>query len=604
MQRAWRGNHYRPKGALRLMVALSSPLPRPGTWGALWRLTKRHRARMALLAASSFLGATLEAGFLVALTTTLLSLVAGETTIGPVLGRSVGVTTMLWGAAGLLVLRLVFQLASVRISAGLTTSIRTEQRRRLARAFLHASWEVQHGEAAGRLQELLSGFVWRVTNAVTALNGGVSALLSLMAFLGTGITVNAPVTLAVLLVLAVLGAVLTPVRRRIRYRARESAENDLEFAGTVAELSMLGQEMQTFGVTHKFIHRIDSLTLRTSESLRRVQVLQGVLTPTYTTIAYGAVLLGLAVLAGNPGSDLSTIGAVGLLMLRSLSYGQQLIAMSGTVASSVPSLESLEEALAKYESAPAHAGAARPPRATPMVLKDASFEYRRGATALHPVTATVEHGEVVGVIGPSGAGKSTLAQLMLGLRPPTTGSIRVGGVDLNSVDRSWWTDQVAFVPQSALLLTGTVAENLRFFREGIDDAALRLAASQANVLDDIEKMPRGFDTHLGERGGHLSGGQRQRLSIARALAGRPELLVLDEPTSALDGHSESLIRDALAALHGQMTVVIIAHRMSTLDMCDRIMVIEGGRVTALDTPDNLRRDSAFYRRALAVAGLS
>lgn len=586
------------------MGATNSPIPRPGTWGAMWRLTRGHRAQMAFLAATSFLGATLEAAFLVALTTTLLSLVGGSTIIGPFLGRSLDVTTVLWGAAVILVLRLLLQLASVQISARLTTEIRTEQRRRLARAFLRASWEVQHGETAGRLQELLSGFVWRVTNAVTALNAGVSALLSLVAFLATGLSVNAPVTLTVIAVLVVLAAVLTPVRRKIRQRARESANNDLEFAGSVAELSTLGQEMQTFGVTDKFIDRIDSLTLRTSESLRRVQVLQGVLTPTYTTIAYAAVLVGLAVLAANPGSDLSTIGAVGLLMLRSLSYGQQLIATSGTVASSLPSLEALETALREYESQPAHSGLERPAGATPMVLDGTSFEYRPGTTALHPVTASVDHGEVLGVIGPSGAGKSTLAQIMLGLRHPSTGVVRVGGADLRTVDRSWWTERVAFVPQSALLLTGTVAENLRFYRNGIDEQSLRLAASQANVLSDIEAMPKGFDTHLGERGGQLSGGQRQRLSIARALAGRPDLLILDEPTSALDGHSESLIRDALAALQGQITVVIIAHRMSTLDMCDRIMVIEDGRVTALDTPENLRLNSAFYRRALAVAGLS
>ena len=129
---------------------------------------------------------------------------------------------------------------------------------------------------------------------------------------------------------------------------------------------------------------------------------------------------------------------------------------------------------------------------------------------------------------------------------------------------------VSFVPQDPALFTGSVAENIRFFRDGIDDDDLRRAAQQANVLADITALPQGFDTHLGERGGGLSGGQRQRLSIARALAGSPSLLVLDEPTSALDGQSEQLIRDTILGLRGQVTVVVIAHRMSTIDMCDRI----------------------------------
>ena len=584
-------------------AATRSPASR-NSWGSLWRLTQGHRGRMSLLAGASFVGATLEAAFLVALTGTLLGLISERSTVGPVLGREVAVTTVLWGAALLLGLKLCFQLASVRLAASVTTSIRTEQRRRLARAFLRASWDVQHDQAMGRLQELLSGFVWRVTNAVTALNAGVAALLSLLAFLATGLSVNAVVTMAVLAVLGILAGILTPVRRRIRERARETSEKDLEFASTVAELSTLGQEMQTFGVRDKFIGRIDDLTFLTSESLRRVQVLQGLLTPAYTTIAYGAILAGLAVLAVSPGRDLTSIGAVGLLMMRSLSYGQQLITMSGTVASSVPSLEALESALEEYESQPARLGTSSPDDVTPLAFDHVSFGYAPDTSALRPTSFVLQRGEVLGVIGPSGAGKSTLAQIILGLRQPSGGTVTVGGIDLVDIDRDWWTSKVAFVPQSALLITGTVAENLRFFRDGIPVESLHAAAQQANILEDISALPHGFDTHLGERGGSLSGGQRQRLSIARALAGSPELIVLDEPTSALDGHSEALIRDALAALHGHVTVVIIAHRMSTLDMCDRIMVIEAGEVTAVDTPESLRHNSAFYRRALAAAGLT
>jgi ABC-type multidrug transport system fused ATPase/permease subunit len=178
----------------------------------------------------------------------------------------------------------------------------------------------------------------------------------------------------------------------------------------------------------------------------------------------------------------------------------------------------------------------------------------------------------------------------------------VHGVDLRSVDRRWWTQRVAFVPQDPLLITGSVAENIRFFREGIDHGALVQACREANVLDDVNSLPLGFDTHLGERGSQLSGGQRQRLSIARALVGKPSLLILDEPTSALDGRSESLIRDTMARSHGKVTTVIIAHRMSTLDLCDRIVVIEHGSISAMGTPAELLEKSAFYRESVPVAG--
>jgi len=240
----------------------------------------------------------------------------------------------------------------------------------------------------------------------------------------------------------------------------------------------------------------------------------------------------------------------------------------------------------------------------PLEAVGIGFAYTADREALADVTFRLEPGEAIGVIGPSGAGKSTLAQLLLGLRPPTSGMITVGGTPLQDVDRRWWSTRVAFVAQDAQLFTGSVAENIRFFRDGITEAELRTAAAQANVLRDIEALPHGFDTHLGERGSQLSGGQRQRLSIARALVGLPDLLILDEPTSALDAQSESLIRSTLAGLHGRLSVVIIAHRMSTLDVCDRIMVIEHGRMTALDTPTALRSDSEFYNNALSLAGIA
>ena len=232
------------------------------------------------------------------------------------------------------------------------------------------------------------------------------------------------------------------------------------------------------------------------------------------------------------------------------------------------------------------------------------FEYHDGRPVLHDVSFRVEAGEVIGVVGPSGGGKSTLVQLLLGLRNPTSGRISVAdGVDLHDVERRSWTGLTAFVAQDANLVSGSVAENIAFFREGIEPARIEAAAREANVLADVVAMPDGFDTDVGERGKQLSGGQRQRVSIARALAGDPELLILDEPTSALDVRSEQLIRQTISALKGRVTVVIIAHRLSTLDTCDRIMVIEDGQLRAMAPAAVLSRDNEFVRHSLEVSGM-
>lgn len=572
-------------------------------WSALRDLISNYRGRMSSLALVSFLGGLLEALFLVIVTGVAMALVGDESTIGPYLGQSVSTGAALVVAALVLVARLAFNLVGVAISARLTADVTRDQRQVLSRAYLQASWAVQQAEPSGRLQELLTSFVTRVTNAVQTLTNAVTALLSLVAFLGTGLFLDPLSTGAVLVAMAIVGAVLKPVRLRIRARAAASAQANLDFADSVSELGSLGLEMQTYGVQHRFTRTIDDLSREAASTQQRVQFLAGTLAPVYMVMAYAAVLAGVGVLSLVGFGDMAVIGAVMLLMLRSLSYGQQLAAASGTLAATGPFLEGLQETSQRYLASPAATGTASPSSVAPIQARDVDFGYTADRPALTGVTFRLDAGEVIGVIGPSGAGKSTFAQLLLGLRLPGRGSLTAGGTELRDVSHSWWSSRVAFMAQDALLFTGTVAENIRFFRGGIDDEALRQAAARANVLADIEALPRGFDTHLGERGAQLSGGQRQRLSIARALAGDPELLVLDEPTSALDGRSEALIRDTIAELKGRVTVVVIAHRMSTLEICDRIMVIEDGRMTAFDTPAALHEDSAFYQGAMALAGI-
>lgn len=575
-----------------------------GGFGILRRLVAPHKWRVLLLASVSLASALLEALFIVLLTGIAMALVSGVDVVGSVLGRDLNRTTATIVAAFALLLRITIALWSVWISTALTAQVTATQRRRLASAFLRSSWAVQQSEPSGRLQELLTSFVSRTTQAVSTLTGAMTAALSLIAFIITGVALEPVALLAVVVALAMVGGILLPLRRAIRRRARRNAQASLAFASSVAELGSLGMEMQTYGAAGHFESRIHALTEKTTTTLRQTQQLQGAQPHIYMSLAYGAVLLGVAAVSSIEAGELGAIGAVMLLMLRSLSYAQQLSTASAAMAGYLPFLENIEETVGRYSESPALTGSRQPSAVVPIKACGVEFTYDGQRITLADVNVTLSRGEAIGVIGPSGAGKSTFAQLVLGLRSPTGGTITADGTPLDDVDRSWWTDRVAFVAQDANLITGTVAENIRFFRDGLGEHDLRRAAAQANVLADIEALPQGFDTHLGERGSQLSGGQRQRLSIARALVGSPQLLVLDEPTSALDGQSEALIRSTLQGLRGQLSIFIIAHRMSTLDICDKIMVIESGRMTALDTPERLRANSEFYRRALKTAGIT
>ena len=431
------------------------------------------------------------------------------------------------------------------------------------------------------------------------------ALLSLVAFLGTGLAVDAAATGAVLVALGLVGAILVPLRRRIRQRSWASAGASLDFANSVSELGALGLEMQTFGVRHRFAERIDELNHETTDTQRRVQTLTGSLAPIYLALAYAAVLAGVGVLMVVGSEDLAVIGAVILLMLRSLSYGQQLASAAGSIAANAPFLDRIHDTVQRYNASPAATGDIIPAAVTPLVARDVDFEYLAGRPALSGVSFRIDTGDVVGVIGPSGAGKSTLAQLLLGLLEPVRGSLQAGEVDLRDVDRDWWSRRIAFVAQDAVLFTGTVAENIRFFRDGISDAAVRRAATPGQrPRPTSRRFPTASTATSASAAASSRAGSDNGCPSPGRSPGTPSSSCSTSPPRLWTARARRSSATPWAACTGKVTVVIIAHRMSTLEICDRIMVIEGGRMTAFSSPSALREDSDFYQNAMAVAGIS
>jgi subfamily B ATP-binding cassette protein HlyB/CyaB len=200
----------------------------------------------------------------------------------------------------------------------------------------------------------------------------------------------------------------------------------------------------------------------------------------------------------------------------------------------------------------------------PEVLSGLSFE--------------IQAGEVIGIVGVSGAGKTTLMRLIQRLYTPESGRILIDGVDLNLVDTSWLRRQMGVVGQDTLLFNRSVRENIALSDASLSMEAVMGAAKLAGAHEFILQMPEGYDTVIGERGSKLSGGQRARIAIARALSTNPKLLLLDEATASLDYESERLIHDNMSAIAKGRTVVIVAHRLSTLRLADRILVLDGGRL--------------------------
>lgn len=220
--------------------------------------------------------------------------------------------------------------------------------------------------------------------------------------------------------------------------------------------------------------------------------------------------------------------------------------------------------------------------------------------ALDDLTLTITKGEAVGFIGPSGSGKSTLVDVILGLLAPTSGEVQIDGQDVQGHLRSW-QDEIGYVPQAIYLTDDTLRRNVAFGLpdDRIDPVAVARALAAAQLDDFVASLPLGAETVVGERGVRLSGGQRQRIGIARALYHDPAVLVLDEATSALDTATERGVMQAVAALHGTRTILIVAHRLSTVADCDRLYVLDQGRVVAEGTPGEIIEGGALRIRSTA-----
>jgi ATP-binding cassette subfamily B protein len=238
---------------------------------------------------------------------------------------------------------------------------------------------------------------------------------------------------------------------------------------------------------------------------------------------------------------------------------------------------------------------------TRLEIKNVAFVYptRPGQPVIQDVSFAVEPGEMVALVGPSGAGKSTLFDLIQRFYEPAEGSIAMNGVDVADLKLDAVRGVVGFVPQDPVLFAGTLRENLIYADDGATDAEIEAALALAHA-DFVHALPDRLDTKVGEDGVGLSGGQRQRLAIARALLAKPSILLLDEATSALDAESENNIRMSVDELKGRMTILVIAHRLSTVRQADRILVLEDGRLIGSGSHDELLLSNPLYARFAEV----
>lgn len=567
-------------------------------------LSKRaDRAAIGLIAVTAALASALEATVLVIVTLTGLRLSTEAASpvdlpFGlPLDELSTG--KLLVTAAGCLVLRIIAGSANVWGTARLSESILVRWRKRVIDAYTATSWERQRQEQDGHLQTVVQTYVGGLSDVATQLGSSVTALVSFSTFVAGAFALHPLAALGLFLIGTMMAMMLRPMTARVRRLARETKVEGQEFARVVGELVNTVTEVVTFGRQEQVRTRMNEPMRRQAQARHHQAMARGITPMLIQTMGLGVVLLGLAVAAQLKLGDAALVGALVLLLIRSLGYGQTLLSNWQAMAGSEPAVRGVIDAVERYEGDRPEFGTTEVESLEALVMTQAQLGYT-DAAIVKPLTLRIERGESIGIVGPSGAGKSTLAAGLLGLIPPTAGTYVVGDTGAASISRASWSRLVAYVPQEPKLIEGSVSDNIGFFRPATQDA-IETAARKAHLGHELASWDDGLSHQVGPRGVWLSGGQKQRICVARALLGEPELLVLDEPTSALDGDAEDAIGKVLRDLKGTCTIVIIAHRLTTLEFCDRILHVQDGVVVEIGTGREVATKRELRQRLLEAS---
>ncbi|MGH6714812.1 MAG: ABC transporter transmembrane domain-containing protein, partial [Bradyrhizobium sp.] len=460
---------------------------------------------------------------------------------------------------------------------------------------------------SARSGELISRLTADTTQIKSAVGASVSiALRNLLLFFGAIVmmVVTSPrLSAFVLLAIPLIVLPLVAFGRRVRRLSRNAQDTLADASAYAAELVGAIRTVQAYTGERIANARFTREVEQAYEAARVSTEARAVLTAIIIFIVFVSVVLVLWVGSHDVLTGLMSGGRLSQFVLYAAFAATglgQLSEVWGELSAAAGAAERLFEILrVKPEiTAPASPRALPRPARGDVSFDNVSFAYpaRPGLPTTDRVSLSVRAGEKVAIVGPSGAGKSTLFHLLLRFYDPASGAICFDGVPIRTADPQALRSDIALVPQDPVVFAASARDNIRFGRPDAGDAEVERAAELAHATEFIVRLPEGFETQLGERGVMLSGGQRQRIAIARAILRDAPLLLLDEATSSLDAESETLVQTALEELMRHRTTLVIAHRLATVLSCDRILVMDQGRIIEQGTHASLVAANGLYAR--------
>jgi ATP-binding cassette, subfamily B, bacterial MsbA len=451
---------------------------------------------------------------------------------------------------------------------------------------------------SGKLLTTLGTDTWQVSSAFTVLAGmaiNVCMTLTLTILL---VLISWKLTLVTGGLLLVISQIVQLLTGSVKQLSRQAMAANARLSQRMLETFHGSRLIRAFGRESYEEERFDAASRNVSNIFWRMERVSGLVSPLSEILA-AALLLGILVVTTMraPGQMATTVTFL-ILLYRLHPRIRQLESDRVALSAFSAPVEEVKRMLDETDKPYLKGGVQVPTSIEREIsLENVSLRYdNKENGALEDVNCSIRIGQTTALVGPSGAGKTSLINLICRFYDPSSGHLRVDGVPLTELDLTWWRNQIAVVSQDIVLFNATVADNIRYGKLDATQEELLAAARKAHALEFIDDLPDGFKTPLGDWGMRLSGGQRQRLALARAFIRDPKILILDEATNSLDLISESVIQNALEEFGHSRTVLIIAHRISTIEHADKVIVLDKGRVAESGSVNELLAKGGLFSR--------
>jgi ABC-type multidrug transport system fused ATPase/permease subunit len=450
---------------------------------------------------------------------------------------------------------------------------------------------------AGRLLNVLATESWRTTDALALLLQVFVAMGTLGVYIAMLVLISWKLTAVVAVVLVLLVLAIRFLTRNVGTFGRDITRANADMSSRMVDGVNGIEIVRSYGNEEFERGRFSAISERLARVTTRVAVLTGAVYPVYEVLA-AAVVVAVLLTSPHAATSLAPLIVFVFVLFRLAPVIKRLENDRVELAAASAAVQEVASIIGEQDARSLRSGTEEISEVSEAIsLEHVSYRYDPSAEfALKDISASIPATGLTAIVGPSGAGKSTLVRLLLRFFNPSEGRILVDSKPLSSLRLEDWRARLAVVPQDVFLFNATVRENIAYGDLEADEQTIVAAAKAAGADDFISNLPQGYDTRLGESGVQLSGGEGQRICLARALIREPDVLLLDEATNALDGISESVIQEVMERLKSRCAVVVIAHRMATIERADQILVLDDGQLVEQGTLDALLAQSGLFAR--------